>query len=388
MLNAYGPYYMVSVCTDFSPFRLERKVIHWRERGGKPSIRRRNRTITRVEEYDEEIEYVCIGVDSPSHLYLAGRGMIPTHNSEEADSMVFRDKQWEWYQSTLYTRLHKGAAIIVIQTRWHIDDLAGRLIKSEADGGDHFEVINLPAIATADEEFRKQGEPLCKELFPIEELNQKKAVVGPYYWSAMFQQTPISAENQEFRLDYFRYEKLDEVLKKTTRKFMTIDTAISKKSSADYTGIVLNFVDREGKWHLMTWKRRFSPKELMDFIFQMWETYKIEKIGIEKTIYLMALKEFFNDEMRKRGKFPHIVELDHGQINKETRIRGVLAYYASGTIAHITGECEGLEEELLSFPKGVHDDVIDALAYQKFLVAKPYEDNYKKVHTFKPVSFR
>jgi hypothetical protein len=281
----------------------------------------------------------------------------PIKNSEEAESQTFRDKQWAWYISTAYTRLHKGAPVVLILTRWHMDDLAGRLLKMEEEGGDHWEVINFPAIATQDEKFRKVGEPLCEDLFPLSELEQKRNVSGPYYWSAMYQQTPISAGNQEFKQDNFHYISEEEVLKKNTRRFMTIDTAVSKKASADYTGITLNFVDKEGMWNIMTWKRRFSPKELMDFIFQIWEKYNVEKIGIEKTMYLMALKEYFNDEMRKRGKFPHIVELQHNQMNKEARIRGILPYYESGTVWHIKGMCEGLEEELLTFPRGVHDDV-------------------------------
>ena len=103
---------------------------------------------------------------------------------------------------------------------------------------------------------------------------------------------------------------------------------------------------------------------MIEFIFQKWEQYRIRKIGIEKTIYKDAIQEFFNDEMRRRGKFPYVVELQHNQTNKETRIRGLLPYYESKTVFHIKGHCEGLENELLTFPMGKNDDVIDSLAYQ------------------------
>lgn len=320
----------------------------------------------------------------------------PIKNNEEAESQTFRDKQWVFYQATLYTRLYKNAAIVLIQTRWHLDDLAGRLEAEEKNGGDHWEVLNIPAIADTDEKYevkgkiieRKAGEVIEPNLFPKEEILQKKNVLGSFYFSALYQGQPISSENQEFRKEFFQYIELDEVLKMTTRRFMTVDTAISKKSSGDYTGITLNFVNKENKWHVMTWKLRVSPQELMDFIFRIWKQYHVEQIGIEKTIYLMAIKPYFDEEMRKRNQFPYVTELQHNQVNKETRIRGLLPYYESNSVYHIKGHCDGLEEELLTFPKGRNDDVIDAFAYQTQIVKKPYDSDQKKVHRFKSSSFR
>lgn len=93
------------------------------------------------------------------------------------------------------------------------------------------------------------------------------------------------------------------------------------------------------------------------------DTISPEKLKVSKA-EMGALQEFFNDEMRRRGKFPYVVELQHNQTNKETRIRGLLPYYESKTVFHIKGHCEGLENELLTFPMGKHDDVTDSLAYQ------------------------
>lgn len=281
-------------------------------------------------------------------------------------------------------------------TRWHLDDLAGRLIAEGERGGDTWEIVNIPALAETDESYeikgvtytRKAGDVIEPKLFPKEEIEQKKKVLGTFYFSALYQGKPISSEFQEFKREHFHHISLDEVMKMTTRRFMTIDTAISKKTSADNTGVTINFVNKEGKWHLMTFKRKWGPKELLDFIFVYAKRYNIEQIGIEKTVYLMALKEYFDEEMRKRGEFPHITELHHNQINKETRIRGLIPYYESDSIYHIEGHCEGLEDELLTFPKGRHDDVIDSLAYQISIVKKPYESKENKVHIFKATSFR
>jgi hypothetical protein len=184
---------------------------------------------------------------------------------------------------------------------------------------------------------------------------------------------PIGSEQQIFKKEMFKYISYDEVMKMSCRVFMTIDTAISQKASADYTGICINFVDREGFWNLMTFKRRMTPKELLDFIFEYWEKYKIEEIGIEKTTFQMALKEFFEEEMRKRNKYPRIVDLLHRQQKKEERIRGsLLGRYESGSIRHIENYVEGLEEEALAFPGAVNDDVLDATGYQDQIAKSPF----------------
>lgn len=310
--------------------------------------------------------YTAVGVGGA----ITGRGADvliiddPIKNREEAESQVVRDKVWSWYTSTAYTRLEKNGAIILILTRWHKDDLAGRLLKAQENGGDRWEVVKFPAIATHDEKHRKQGEALWPEKYDITALNQIKNTIGSYDWSALYMQEPIASESQEFRESFFHYRTLDEVLALNTRRTLTIDTAISKKASADNTGFCLNFTDRENKWNFKAWKEKISPLELIDRIFSLYDEFRVEKIGIEKTIYLDVIKPFLDDEMRRRNKFLPIVELEHKQTAKETRIRALLPRYESHSIFHISGGCKDLEEEELNFPQGVHDDVVDAAAYQ------------------------
>lgn len=299
----------------------------------------------------------------------------------EANSKTYRDAAWDFFMSSAFTRganrlSKKRPVYIFCNTRWHLDDVPGRLMDMAKNAGPDFpkmKVISYPAIAETDEAHRKTGVALWEKGYPKSELEKIKNTLSAVDWSSLYQQNPITSESQEFKENNFQYIEMDEVLRKNTRRFMTIDTAISKRASGDYTGITLNFVDDDGKWNIMTWQKRISPKELIDFIFQKWEQYGIERIGIEKTVYQMAVKEFFDDEMRKRGKFPYITELQHNQTNKETRIRGLLPYYESKSVYHIKGHCEGLENELLTFPFSKHDDVIDSLAYQTHISQKPVE---------------
>ena len=298
----------------------------------------------------------------------------PFKNRDEADSQVIRDKVWKWWLSTFYTRQEGAGAIIIICTRWHLDDLVGRLEKQQKENEeagkeyfDKWEKITFPALAETDEGFRKTGEPLWPEKFDMPQLLNIKNNLGPYEWSALYQQKPISAESQEFNQGWFRYRTMEEVEKLQTRKFLTIDTALLKTEEACSTGICMNWVDKENKWNLKAYRVKLNSKELIDFLFSTYLKYGWEKIGIEKTTHTLAIQPFLEDEMRKRKKFLPIEELKHGGINKNTRIRSLIPRYSSISVYHIKDACKDLEEELLTFPKGISDDVLDATAYQSQL---------------------
>lgn len=297
----------------------------------------------------------------------------PIKNRQDAESEVIRQNIWDWYRSTARTRLSPTGAIILIMTRWHDDDLAGRILQN-SEGWD---IIEFPALAIKDEKYRKKDEALWANFFTKDILLKTKKDIGSYEWSALYQQNPLDAENQEFYKYWFKKREWEEVERLNTRRFLTIDTAISEKASSDYTGLCDNSVDADNFWNLKAWRMKINPKELIDLLFTLHRDRQYEKIGIEKTIYLDTLKPFLAEEQRKRNIFLPIVELKHKQINKELRIRGLIPRYQNGAIFHIKNECKDLEEEMLRFPKGVNDDVLDATAYQLQLAEKP-EDRIKK----------
>lgn len=295
----------------------------------------------------------------------------PIKNDEEAESLVVRDNIHAWYSTTFYTRQEGNAAIIVIQTRWHDDDLAGRLIKAEMEAEkdgetdyDKWEIINFTAIAEKDERFRKEGDPLWPAKFNGTQLNKFKKTLGPYKWSALYQQNPVDAEAQEIKATWFKPRTLEELSRLTTRNFLTIDPASAMRGDSDNIGAILNFVDRENKWNFMAFKLRMNAPELINFMFKIKSEYGYEKVGIEEGVYQQVIKPFLDKEMRIRNIFLDVVELKHAQQQKALRIRGLIPYYSSGTIFHVEGFSSDLEEELLIFPKGAHDDVADAAAYQ------------------------
>lgn len=313
--------------------------------------------------------YTSVGVGGP----ITGRGANilliddPIKNREEAESETYRNRIWEWFTSTAFTRLEPGGVVIIVMTRWHLDDLVGRILANK-DLARRTQVIRFPAIAEFKEDFRGQNEPLWPNRYPMDELLDIKMSIGPYDWQALYQGDPILTERQEFRPDWVRRTSEQMVGLMSARRFLTVDTAMSKRTTADYTGFCDNRVNSQNFWHLQAWRSRLGPEELVDMLFTLHESRRYEKIGIERTSYLDGLKPFLDAEQRKRQRFLPIVELEHKQTSKEIRIRGLIPRYAAGSVFHIDGECESLEEEMRSFPLGMHDDTLDALAYQDQIV--------------------
>lgn len=188
--------------------------------------------------------------------------------------------------------------------------------------------------------------------------------------NSLYQGSPILAGDREFKEEWIRPITEEALSLMNTRNFLTVDTAMSKKAQADFCGFCDNRVNKENFWHFMAWRMKIGPEELVDTLFTLHAKNRYEKIGIEKTAYLDGLKPYLDSEQRKRNVFLPIVELEHKQTAKEIRVRSLIPRYASGSVFHVTGRCDALEEEMTQFPSGVHDDVIDATAYQSQIVTE------------------
>ncbi len=293
----------------------------------------------------------------------------PVKNREEAESPVYREKTWDWFTSTAFTRLEPGGVCIIIMTRWHLDDIAGRIL-ADPELSLLTKVIKLPAIAVKDSNRRKRGGALWPGKYPIPELKKIESIIGPYDFAALYQCNPVLTEKQEFKPEWYKYIEQDEVDSMQTANYLTVDTAMSKKAQADYCGFVDNSVDKENFWNIAAWRARLGPEELVDTLFALHERRRYSAIGIEETTFTVGLKPFIDAEQRKRNKFLPIVALKHGGKSKEIRIRGIIPRYASGSVRHIKGRCKALEEEQASFPNGMNDDVLDSEGYMPQLVEK------------------
>ena len=163
-----------------------------------------------VWETDAGGGMISAGVGGP----ITGRGANlliiddPVKNAEEANSPTYREKTWEWYTTTAYTRLEPRGIVVIIQTRWHIDDLTGRILSpdySAAQDIADWRVINLPALAEENDPLgRAPGEALWPERYPVEELEKSKRILGSYGFNALYQQHPTLREGGMFKRDWFK----------------------------------------------------------------------------------------------------------------------------------------------------------------------------------------
>jgi hypothetical protein len=325
--------------------------------------------------------YTAVGVGGA----ITGRGAHvlliddPIKNREEAESEVYRKKTYDWFTSTAFTRLHPNGVVVLILTRWHLADLAGEILENP-DLALRTKVMKFPALATKDGKRRKIGDPLWPERYDLKALQEIKNTIGPYDWSSLYQCSPILTEKQEIKPEWYKYIEEQELESMSTANYLTVDTAMSKASQADYCGFCDNSVDKEDFWNIRAWRARLGPEELVDTLFALHEKRKYSSIGIERTAYLDGLKPFLDSEQRKRNKFLPIVELKHNQVSKEIRIRGIIPRYASGSIRHVKGQCDSLEEEQMQFPNCVHDDTLDAEAYMPQVV----QAKKSSVHIHRP----
>lgn len=309
----------------------------------------------------------------------------PVKNAEEAESETTRQSVKDWYTSTAYTRLAPGGGVLIIQTRWHEDDLSGWLeSQAEANEGDEFEIVRYPAIALQDEKYRKKGQALHPARYDLPSLNRIKQAVGPRVWDALYQQQPTSDEGGYFDNDMVAlYE--DEELPEDLVYYSTWDFAIGKKERNDYTvGLTFGVDKDENIWLVDFLRRRMDTFEIADAIIDRWERWHETLIGMEKGHISMALGPFLDqriDERKAYGLTTH--EMNPGRRDKELRARAIQGRMRQGKVRFPRQKTwiEMVLKELMSFPFGTHDDIVDALAWLGLMLQEldtPYDPPPKK----------
>lgn len=209
-------------------------------------------------------------------------------------------------------------------------------------------------------------------------LEDKKRQVGSVVFSAEMLNQPIDKETSVFKREWFITKSFEELQFKKTRRFLSIDTkgTDAKFDGTDYIGLTINYVDIDNNWHLMSYRMKLSTAELVDLMYNWWQTHGLESIGYERTSFTEGMKAYLDSEARRRNRFLPLVELSHRQLNKQVRITQSLEpRYSRKGIIHLTvagvNQCTALEEELLMFPKSPNDDTADSAAYQSELAEPP-----------------
>lgn len=162
---------------------------------------------------------VTAGVGGPITGRPADLAIVddPLKNAEEASSAAHKAKIWDWWDSTLCTRVHEGGRRLVLMTRWAEDDLIGRIKKRAKETGEPWTSIRLPALAEEDEIWpewgwnRSKGQVLCPELYSQATMESRRDNTLAFWWATMYQQRPYPREGGEMKSGWF--EIVDEVPK-------------------------------------------------------------------------------------------------------------------------------------------------------------------------------
>lgn len=300
--------------------------------------------------------YIAAGVGTA----ITGRGANvaliddPLKDREEADSEVIREKVWNWYTSTLRTRLMPGGAIILIQTRWHEDDLAGRLLKRQKD---KWTILELPAIENEDTD---NEIALWPEWYPLEILKELRADVGQRDWNALFQQRPTVEEGTYFKREWFNRFNLGE--QPLVNKYQSTDYAVTEKGG-DYTELGVWGIDANNDlWALDWWAgQKDSATWINAQLNQIKAHDTICSFG-ESGVIRKAIEPFLKkraDQERIYTRFEWITRTK----DKASMARAFQGMASMGKV-HIPNTDWGdrLINQLVAFPAGEYDDAVDVCA--------------------------
>jgi len=279
---------------------------------------------------------------------------------DDANSDVMRVKVNNNYHDTLYSRLNskQDGAIVIIMQRLHDDDLCWHLLDSEAKGTwDKWDKLIIPAIAEEDETHRKQWESFFEKRFPLVFLEKMRDDPETRVsFSTQYQQNPVNKESQEFHEERIRYYT---ELPKKWRIFTACDPAFSKKQSADYTAIITWMFDWLDMYVLEYSHGKFDPTELINKLIYHKQKRNPEKIWIEAFQAQQMIWFNLRIELERRWMYANIEDIKQTG-DKETKIRKLIPLYQRWHIFHKVGMA-ALENEMTRFPRGKHDDIIDAM---------------------------
>lgn len=269
--------------------------------------------------------------------------------------------------------LEPGGQLIVIGTRWTESDLYNWMMDKDNQIIQGYDVMVRKAYE-GDLETGEGFKALWGEKFTQEELLSRLRGKGWYEFSAQYQNDPIPDKDATFQKEWIQQYDKEDIRGKELTKVLTIDPAISLEKSADYTAMIVSGIDTFGNIFVLDMVReRLTPSQLIEQVFQLNEVWHPTSVGIETVAYQKAIAYSLREEMAKRRRFLPIVELKPQERSKDLRIKGLQPQYSSMKIFHPRGHklTPFLEAELASFPRGVHDDMIDAFSYALDLLFPP-----------------
>jgi predicted phage terminase large subunit-like protein len=283
----------------------------------------------------------------------------PVKNRQEADSPAFRNSTWNWYTSTLRTRLEPGGRIVLVMTRWHEDDLAGRLLQRGQDDpqADQWHVVKLAGLAKAGDPLgRPEGQALDPERYDRPALLQTKASIGERDWASLYDQEPRQEEGNVFKTAWLKYvDGLPDGLENVT---VAWDTAFESKKESDSSAAVLVAKGPGGWLYVQALENgQLEFPELVSAAKGLVERWPNADHIVEGKASGKSLRQ----QMRASG-IP-LIEVPATD-DKVARAHSVTKYFEAGMVFLVrSGKSDALEHQLVTFPSSTHDDLVDAMVH-------------------------
>ncbi len=285
----------------------------------------------------------------------------PIRGRADAESSNNRDRIGEWFNDDLHTRLEPGGSIILIQTRWHEDDLAGRLKKDMNEGGEQWDIISLPALAEENDPLtRPEGAALCRARFDETALLKKKRQLGSYSFNSLYQQRPVPPGGAAFKREWFT--RIVDHAPEGLRWCRGYDLAVSTKTSADFTASFRCALDRKtGDLYIADgFRKRIEFPDQRRYIVERIREERNTEHGIEEALHGQAfVQELWRETSLSRFAFRGV----RVSGDKLTRSLSWANRAEAGKVVLVRGPwIDEFIEEVCQFPNAKHDDQVDAVS--------------------------
>jgi len=295
----------------------------------------------------------------------------PVKNREEANSKVYREKVWDWFKDDLYTRLEPGGQIIVTMTRWHEDDLVGRIMKAvksgEFEDEEQWHILNLPAIAIKDDPLgRPEGEPLCPDRFDKKDLLAKKAVMGISFYS-LYQGSPTAQDGSIFKTEWWRTYTDLPPSQDRKRVIASWDTAFKTGADNDYSVGIVAIETDTGLYIVDMIRGKYEFPQLKQQLVDTSDHHGVTTLLIEDK----ASGQSVIQTLKQETMLPIIpIKVDK---DKESRAHSASDMVQAGRVYLPTSASWVADfiDELGKFPYGEHDDIVDAMTQLINFIRKP-----------------
>ena len=303
----------------------------------------------------------------------------PVKGRANADSEAVRNSTWNFYESDLYSRQLSGCAIVLIQTRWHMDDLAGRLLERMKEGGEQWEILELPAILDKEEKHS-----LWPEKFPIEEMKRYKNTMTSRTWQSLYMQSPVADEGNIIKRAWWvpwadennREKPLPEHWEFI---LLSVDTAYTIKDTSSYSAISVWGIFKQnngtpGIMLLDTWRDRLEYPELRKKILEYSDEWNPDVLVIEKK----ASGQSLSQDM-KRLLLP-VVDFRPDK-DKMTRAQSASPMIQAGLVFYVPNKYnQDMIDECAAFPTGKNDDLVDTMSQALIMIRENNYLNTKKLY--------